>query len=140
MLASGDLIAPELVAPWLVANDVPSTSPSGGIGVRLARAAAIAQAEPPVIETFAAAAAATLGGASTNGHASASSGDGTGLPSLVCDGALTLDEIERRSIVATLERNRGHRQKSAKALGIGVRTLGLKLKKWKEESLVSPEL
>lgn len=140
VLASGDTIASELVAPWLVANDVPSTSPSGGIGVRLARAAAIAQAEAPVIETFSAAAAATLGSASTNGHASAPSGDGTGLPSLVCDGALTLDEIERRSIVATLERNRGHRQKSAKALGIGVRTLGLKLKKWKEESLVSPEL
>ena len=78
-----------------------------------------------------------------NGHAAgatAPAGDGTGIPSLVCDGALTLDEIERRSIVATLERNRGHRQKSAKALGIGVRTLGLKLKKWKEESLVPQEL
>jgi DNA-binding NtrC family response regulator len=61
-------------------------------------------------------------------------------PELVCDGHLTLDEIERRSIVATLERYRGHRQKSAKALGIGVRTLGLKLKKWKEESLVPAEL
>ena len=71
---------------------------------------------------------------------SAAIGDGTGMPSLVCDGALTLDEIERRSIVATLGRNRGHRQKSAKALGIGVRTLGLKLKKWKEESLVPQEL
>jgi len=86
-----------------------------------------------VIETFAAAAAAVTA-------APAPVGDGTGIPSLVCDGALTLDEIERRSIVATLERFRGHRQKSAKALGIGVRTLGLKLKKWKEESLVPLEL
>ena len=140
VLASGDTIASELVAPWLVANDVPSSSPSGGVGVRLARAAAMAQAEAPVIETFPAAGAAILASAPMNGHASASMGDGTGLPSLVCDGALTLDEIERRSIVATLERNRGHRQKSAKALGIGVRTLGLKLKKWKEESLVPAEL
>jgi len=139
VLTSGDVIAPELVSPWLVANDAPATAASGGIGVRLARAAAMASAEVPVIETFSAAAAATLGAPTNNGHAAAS-GDGTGLPSLVCDGALTLDEIERRSIVATLERNRGHRQKSAKALGIGVRTLGLKLKKWKEESLVSPEL
>jgi len=139
VLTSGDVIAPELVSPWLVANEAPATAASGGIGVRLARAAAMASAEVPVIETFSAAAAATLGAPTNNGHAAAS-GDGTGLPSLVCDGALTLDEIERRSIVATLERNRGHRQKSAKALGIGVRTLGLKLKKWKEESLVSPEL
>jgi len=128
VLASGDAIAPELVEPWLVANDVPTppAAVSGGVGVRLARLLP----EPPVIETFAASIPAPA----------AASGDGTGLPSLVCDGALTLDEIERRSIVATLERNRGHRQKSAKALGIGVRTLGLKLKKWKEDALVPQEL
>ncbi len=56
---------------------------------------------------------------------------------LVCNGELTLEEIERRTILATLEANRGHRQRSAKALGIGVRTLGLKLKRWKELSLVA---
>ena len=152
VLASGDVIPSDLVEPWLVANDVPAPASSavGGIGVRLARAAAMAEA--PVIETFASAASAALagqGGGNGNGNglgnghaagATAPAGDGTGMPSLVCDGALTLDEIERRSIVATLERNRGHRQKSAKALGIGVRTLGLKLKKWKEESLVPQEL
>jgi len=55
-------------------------------------------------------------------------------------GDRTLADIERDMIVATLERFNGHRQKTAKALGIGVRTLGLKLKKWKEESLVSPNL
>ncbi len=55
-------------------------------------------------------------------------------------GDKTLAEIEREEIVATLQRFNGHRQKTAKALGIGVRTLGLKLKKWKEESLVSPNL
>ena len=55
-------------------------------------------------------------------------------------GDKTLSEIEREEIVATLERFNGHRQKTAKALGIGVRTLGLKLKKWKEDSLVSPNL
>lgn len=55
-------------------------------------------------------------------------------------GERTLAEIERDTIVATLQRFNGHRQKTAKALGIGVRTLGLKLKKWKEESLVSQNL
>jgi two-component system, NtrC family, response regulator HydG len=53
---------------------------------------------------------------------------------------LTLEDIERETIIATLEANDGHRQKSAEALGIGVRTLGLKLKKWKEMQLVDASL
>lgn len=52
----------------------------------------------------------------------------------------TLDEIEREAIVQTLVRLSGHRQKTAKALGIGVRTLGLKLKKWKQLGLVMDSL
>ncbi len=59
---------------------------------------------------------------------------------LVCNGQITLDAIERETIVATLEHHQGHRQKSAEALGIGVRTLGLKLKKWKEQQLVDERL
>ena len=55
---------------------------------------------------------------------------------MACDGTLTLEDIEREAILATLELNRGHRQKSARALGIGVRTLGMKLKRWKEAQLV----
>lgn len=51
-----------------------------------------------------------------------------------------LADIERDVIVETLHRFNGHRQKTAKALGIGVRTLGLKLKKWKEENLVEQSL
>ena len=58
---------------------------------------------------------------------------GSGEPRLLAD-------IERDVIVETLKRYNGHRQKTARALGIGVRTLGLKLKKWKEEQLVSPTL
>lgn len=49
----------------------------------------------------------------------------------------TLEDLEREAIIQTLERFNGHRQKTAKALGIGVRTLGLKLKKWKEQHLVA---
>ncbi|QOJ01285.1 MAG: sigma-54-dependent Fis family transcriptional regulator [Phycisphaeraceae bacterium] len=52
----------------------------------------------------------------------------------------TLEDVEREAIVATLQRFGGHRVKTAHALGIGVRTLGLKLKKWKELHLVSPSL
>jgi DNA-binding NtrC family response regulator len=54
--------------------------------------------------------------------------------------ARTLEEIERDVIVQTLVRHNGHRQRTAVALGIGVRTLGLKLKRWKELQLVEPGL
>ncbi len=48
-----------------------------------------------------------------------------------------LEEIERHQILRTLERCNGNRQQAARSLGIGVRTLGLKLKKWKEQNLVA---
>ncbi|MEM8836268.1 MAG: sigma-54 dependent transcriptional regulator [Planctomycetota bacterium] len=51
-----------------------------------------------------------------------------------------LADIEREVIVETLHRFNGHRQKTAQALGIGVRTLGLKLKKWKQERIVPESL
>jgi DNA-binding NtrC family response regulator len=44
-----------------------------------------------------------------------------------------LEDLERRLIEQTLARFGGHRAKSAKALGMGVRTLGMKLKQWREE-------
>lgn len=56
------------------------------------------------------------------------------------DGVRQLEEIERQAILEALDHFNGHRQKTAAALGIGVRTLGLKLKKWKEDRLVSPSL
>ena len=57
------------------------------------------------------------------------------------DGALDLEafvdqplaDIERHVILATLRRMNGHRARTAAALGIGVRTLGMKLKKWRDE-------
>jgi DNA-binding NtrC family response regulator len=51
-----------------------------------------------------------------------------------------LEDIEREAIVRTLHKFNGHRQKTAHALGIGVRTLGLKLKKWKQLQLVEDTL
>ena len=53
---------------------------------------------------------------------------------------IPLEQIEREAIIGALRRFNGHRQKTAKALGIGVRTLGLKLKKWKELELVEATL
>ena len=44
-----------------------------------------------------------------------------------------LADIEKQVILSTLHQFRGHRIKTATALGIGVRTLGMKLKKWREE-------
>jgi DNA-binding NtrC family response regulator len=52
----------------------------------------------------------------------------------------TLEELEREVIVRTLGQYDGHRQRTAEALGIAVRTLGLKLKKWKEDNLVASSL
>jgi DNA-binding NtrC family response regulator len=51
------------------------------------------------------------------------SGDTTDMPV-----GVTLDEMERRLIVATLQRCDGHRAKAAEALGIGLRTLSGKLR------------
>jgi len=51
-----------------------------------------------------------------------------------------LEDIAREVIVATLHRHKAHRQKTATQLGIGVRTLGLKLRKWKELELVASDL
>lgn len=45
-----------------------------------------------------------------------------------------LEDMERQLIERTLQRFNGHRAKSAKALGMGVRTLGMKLKQWREEA------
>ncbi|MCG3137964.1 MAG: Regulatory protein AtoC [Phycisphaerae bacterium] len=45
-----------------------------------------------------------------------------------------LDDMERQLIERMLIQFNGHREKTARALGIGVRTLGMKLKKWHEEA------
>ena len=45
---------------------------------------------------------------------------------------LPLAEVEKRVILDALARFDGHRVRTAGALGIGVRTLGIKLKKWRD--------
>ncbi|MCC7349350.1 MAG: sigma-54-dependent Fis family transcriptional regulator [Phycisphaerales bacterium] len=51
-----------------------------------------------------------------------------------------LADVEKHVILSTLERFKGHRIKTAGALGIGVRTLGMKLKKWREEGVEMVEI
>jgi len=48
-----------------------------------------------------------------------------------------LEDTEREQILVTLQQFQGNRVRTARALGIGLRTLGLKLKKWKELKLVA---
>ena len=54
------------------------------------------------------------------------------------DERMNLAQMERCMIERTLDRFDGHRQKTAEALGIGVRTLGMKLKAWREEHAMAP--
>jgi DNA-binding NtrC family response regulator len=80
--------------------------------------ACVLEREPGVVR------AATLEPWLKSGASPASAGDLAGQP---------LEKIEKQVILSTLERFKGHRIKTATALGIGVRTLGMKLKKWREE-------
>ena len=50
---------------------------------------------------------------------------------------LSLAQMERKLIEKTLMKYEGHRQKTAEALGIGIRTLGMKLKRWRTEQASS---
>jgi DNA-binding NtrC family response regulator len=48
-----------------------------------------------------------------------------------------LADTERELILKTLQEFKGHRARTAKALGIGLRTLGLKLKRWQDEGITA---
>lgn len=111
VLTHGDTIKTSLIEPWLSGVEAPRNLPASMIEV-----------------------------SPMNDLASPMGDVSKVCQGIVCDGRLTLDDIEREAIIATLKVNNGHRQRSASALGIGVRTLGLKLKKWKDQQLVSQTL
>ncbi|MEO0586831.1 MAG: helix-turn-helix domain-containing protein, partial [Planctomycetota bacterium] len=115
VLCRGSVIKAELIRPWLI-------EPEESFAVAAAQGTAATQA----------AQAATSAPA---GAVSLSPPSGAGVPVV-----RPLEVVEREQIVRTLNSFGGNRQKSAKALGIGVRTLGLKLKKWKEAELVPQTL
>jgi DNA-binding NtrC family response regulator len=118
VLCPGEVIEQGLVEPWL------SAVPTGGMR------------EPaPAVQL------AGVGGLIGGGFMSEPKSGGFEREAAlgVLDGR-PLEDIEREAIVRTLHRFQGHRQRTASALGIGVRTLGLKLKKWKEMKLVEEGL
>jgi len=47
-----------------------------------------------------------------------------------------LEQLEKNAILKVLEKHNGHRMRTARELGIGLRTLGMKLKKFKEEGIL----
>ena len=49
-----------------------------------------------------------------------------------------VEDMERQLIERTLRQFDGHRAKTARTLGIGLRTLGMKLKKWREDESWTP--
>ena len=111
VLARQSVITRELVEPWLLAdlNGMSAGGPSSfpiGVSNGYSNADVLTETKPGVIQTV--------------------------IP--IMD--RVLEDIERDAIISTLKRFRGHRQKTAQSLGIGVRTLGLKLKKWKTQQLV----
>ena len=110
VLSAGDEITPELIRLWLTGPNAPG---------RAMKARPKASPEE-------------------NGALEPERSNGTAVASMIEPRPLA--DIEREVIVETLRRFGGHRQKTARALGIGVRTLGLKLKKWKEMELVSASL
>ncbi len=140
VLTRSSTIGAEVIAPWLTGGGViagASTSDDTHAHTGYGRATPLSN----------------LNG-SPNGHAPGTIGTPSGLPRgfaepkpgpaddqmLVPVWGRHLEDIEREAIVRTLQRFEGHRQRTAAALGIGVRTLGLKLKKWKEQALVEQNL
>jgi DNA-binding NtrC family response regulator len=127
VLTRGDTIEAALIRPWLSRSDVAAFAPLE----------TVPSAEPTGNGAHA---LHSVNGDSGVGSSIEGKPDAATVPPIICDGDLTLEDIEREVIVATLQSYQGHRQKSARALGIGVRTLGLKLKKWKEDKLVESSL
>jgi transcriptional regulator with GAF, ATPase, and Fis domain len=110
VLCKGDIIERSMIEPWLLPADAMNTT---GLEVRVV---------PGLLPTPA--------------PAILANGEGGLIP---FDGR-QLEDIERDAIIRTLAKFNGHRQRTAQSLGIGVRTLGLKLKKWKQLQLVEPTL
>jgi transposase len=50
---------------------------------------------------------------------------------------MTVDEVERRLIVLTLEKTAGNKTKAAKLLGVSLKTLHNKLRRYREEGILA---
>ncbi|MCW5765820.1 MAG: sigma-54-dependent Fis family transcriptional regulator [Phycisphaeraceae bacterium] len=119
VLCRGGAIGRDLVEPWLTGG-----APAGPLkAIPLSQINGVAR-----------------NGAAHELHEPKLGNSPAGTAGVVAIGGRVLEDIERDAIVQTLQKFNGHRQKTAQALGIGVRTLGLKLKKWKSLALVEQTL
>ncbi len=134
VLCRGELVEKALIEPWLL--------PMGAMmpGVQtMSHAGHVSQVPMPEPKPIATASVDAAGAgilATTTPGAGPVRTDADLIPMQ----GRVLEEIERDAIVRTLTKFGGHRQRTAQALGIGVRTLGLKLKKWKQMQLVDAGL
>lgn len=125
VLCRGERVERSMLEPWLMGMDgLGAFTVAGAAHVALTPVQALVNAAP----------AATSASVVVEPKPEAAA-QGT----IALDGRL-LEDIERDAIVTTLGKFNGHRQRTAQALGIGVRTLGLKLKKWKQLQLVDAGL
>ncbi|MDI1290334.1 MAG: sigma-54 dependent transcriptional regulator [bacterium] len=114
---NGDTIGRDLLEPWLrTRSATPISAASQQIEIKPMSAVVNGVSHAPAV------------------------GLGTAVVGTQGEDVKTLEEIERETIIRTLGRFNGHRQRTASTLGIGVRTLGLKLKKWKQMKLVEDTL
>lgn len=126
VLARGSVITEETIAPWLTMLQDYSPAPTHSQRPQPAMVASSHFGSPPLSSgaSYAVSQPASLSSYSSAGVATMSP-------------PRPLEETEREQILVALQQFQGNRVRTAKALGIGVRTLGLKLKKWKELKLVA---
>ncbi len=132
VLARSTVITAGLIQPWLMMHmPVAVATPAPMMWSDRAIAAAGGALTPPPMQQ-------------PVPHRPAEMGEGAFPPAspvaAAPGGVQTLEDLEREQIIRTLGRFNGNRQQTADALGIGLRTLGLKLKKWKEANLVAQTL
>jgi DNA-binding NtrC family response regulator len=120
VLSSDTTIGGALIQPWLLTLPTAAMTPPGAVSSMASPAGVGVMGSPP------------LQVAPTPAPGSVAEAlPGSGVE------VLPLEEVERDRILHALRRFNGNRTRAAEALGIGVRTLGLKLKKWKEQNLVA---
>ena len=158
VLARGEVIDAALLRPWLplqpAAAPVVPASPAAAVAATAMLGPAMGLAGSPPLQTgfpvsvaapavaapaaFATPAAAMQPPAPAAAAASFQPAAPAPAPAAAVEDAIQpLEEVERDRILHALNRFNGNRTRTAEALGIGVRTLGLKLKKWKELNLVA---
>ncbi len=147
VLSRGGVIDAALIEPWLTGSAATMAAPAAqveskpvhtGVGLNGTSIGHAHAGHGPHVITHGASTVYASANGTLNGSAPMDAISRSVAVSSVFD--RSLEEIEREAIVRTLQRFHGHRQKTASALGIGVRTLGLKLKKWKQLKLVEQTL